>query len=597
MAFLFIPLSLVGLAFATDVEKRYTKKESPMEKFYEMIDDDLARLSLLIMGCIAAFVFLWQLHQRFYGYIRLLASLGNERQRYFVSSDRWFARLKNHLIYAPLFRTRHNNEFQLSRAINMGNLPSRFHTLVLIGIIAMNIVLCVVTAPYGTKENTIAGVIRNRTGTMATVNLIPLVLVAGRNNPLIPLLRVSFDTFNLIHRWLARIVVLESIAHVLAWLIPKVQDYSWDAVGMAFRESRFMWSGLIAAIAFVVLALHSPSPLRHAFYETFLHIHIVMIAVGFGLLWIHLSGLVAQTYLLVAVIFWGLERFARFAILLYRNCGRTGTTVTVEAMPGDAVRMVLNMPRPWTLTPGQHLYLYIPAIGWWTSHPLSVAWSEAEEVVTDEKGIPMTYQDIATTRKTTLSLLARRRTGFTDKLFQRAQNAAGSTVTFRAFAEGPYGSIHSMDSYGTVLLFAGGVGITHHVPFVRHLVDGYAEGTVAARRVTLVWIIQSPEHLEWIRPWMTSILNMKRRREVLRILLFVTRPRNTKEIQSPSTTVQMYPGRPNIGTLVDMEIDNQIGTMGVLVCGNGSLSDDVRRVCRKRQDRTNIDYVEESFSW
>lgn len=195
-----------------------------MEKFYEMIDDDLARLSLLIMGCIAAFVFLWQLHQRFYGYIRLLASLGNERQRYFVSSDRWFARLKNHLIYAPLFRTRHNNEFQLSRAINMGNLPSRFHTLVLIGIIAMNIVLCVVTAPYGTKENTIAGVIRNRTGTMATVNLIPLVLVAGRNNPLIPLLRVSFDTFNLIHRWLARIVVLESIAHVLAWLIPKVQD-------------------------------------------------------------------------------------------------------------------------------------------------------------------------------------------------------------------------------------------------------------------------------------------------------------------------------------------------------------------------------------
>ena len=200
-------------------------------------------------------------------------------------------------------------------------------------------------------------------------------------------------------------------------------------------------------------------------------------------------------------------------------------------------------------------------------------------------------------QKETISLLVRRRTGMTDKLFQRAANSPTSQITLRAFAEGPYGNIHTMDSYGTVMLFAGGVGITHPVPFVRHLVAGFANGTVAARRVTLVWIIQSPEHLEWIRPWMTSILAMDRRREVLRIMLFVTRPRNTKEIQSPSATVQMFPGPPNIDTLVGMEVENQIGAMGVLVCGNGGLSDDVRRVCRKRQTQTSVDYVEESFSW
>lgn len=231
------------------------------------------------------------------------------------------------------------------------------------------------------------------------------------------------------------------------------------------------------------------------------------------------------------------------------------------------------------------------------SHPFSVGWSESEEVFTDEKGIPMTRQETLGTQKTTLSLLVRRRTGFTNKLFQRALSSVGSRVTLNAWAEGPYGGIHSMDSYGTVLLFAGGVGITHQVPFVRHLVQGHADGTVAARRVTLVWIIQSPEHLEWIRPWMTSILAMERRREVLRIMLFITRPRNTKEIQSPSATVQMFPGRPNIDTLVGMEVENQVGAMGVLVCGNGGLSDDVRGVCRKRQDRTDIDFVEESFTW
>lgn len=41
-------------------------------------------------------------------------------------------------------------------------------------------------------------------------------------------------------------------------------------------------------------------------------------------------------------------------------------------------------------------------------------------------------------------------------------------------------------------MFAGGVGITHQVSYVRDLVAGYANGTVAARKVVLVWIIQSP---------------------------------------------------------------------------------------------------------
>ncbi|KAI2907029.1 hypothetical protein CBS147371_10843 [Aspergillus niger] len=586
--------SLVGLASAAELEKRHG---GGGWAFYEMLNDDLARLTLLVLGLMAAFIYVWKMWHRLASHMRRLASFNNERQRYFVHPDSMLAKINNHIIYAPLFRTRHNREFQLSRAVNMGTLPSRFHSFILVGIIVMNIVLCVVTVPYGSEESTVAGLIRNRTGTMATVNLIPVVLMAGRNNPLITLLQVPFDTFNLIHRWLARIVVLETIAHVFAWAVPKAQEAGWDIVGMVFGESSFMLSGLIAACAFTALLVHSPSPIRHAFYETFLHLHIVFVVLSFAFLWIHLDGMVSQNYLLAAIILWALERAARILIIVYRNCGRESTTAQVEALPGDALRITLKMARPWTFKPGQHIYLYIPSIGFWMSHPFSVGWSEAEEFPASEKGIPMTQQDLAGLQKTTISLLIRRRTGFTDKLFHRAQSSAGGRVTLRAFAEGPYGSIHTMDSYGTVMLFAGGVGITHQVPFVRHLVQGFAEGTVAARRVTLVWIIQSPEHLEWIRPWMTSILAMDRRREVLRIMLFITRPRNTKEIQSPSATVQMFPGRPNVDTLINMEVENQVGAMGVLVCGNGSLSDDVRRVCRKRQDQTQVDFIEESFTW
>lgn len=147
------------------------------------------------------------------------------------------------------------------------------------------------------------------------------------------------------------------------------------------------------------------------------------------------------------------------------------------------------------------------------------------------------------------------------------------------------------------MLFAAGVGVTHQVPHVRALVAAYANGTCATRQIVLVWIIQSPEHLEWIRPWMTQILGMEKRRECLKIVLFVTRPRSTKEIHSPSSSVQMYPGKPDVNALVAHEQARQVGAMVVSVCGTGSLADDVRAAVRCRCERTNVDFVENAFSW
>ena len=96
---------------------------------------------------------------------------------------------------------------------------------------------------------------------------------------------------------------------------------------------------------------------------------------------------------------------------------------------------------------------------------------------------------------------------------------------------------------------------------------------------------------------MTSILAMDRRRDILRIFLFITRPRSTKEIKSPSETVRMFPGRPNIETVVGHEAEEAIGAMGVMVCGPGSLGDDVRAAVRRRQGVRNLDLLEEGFGW
>ncbi|KZF22225.1 ferric-chelate reductase [Xylona heveae TC161] len=533
-------------------------------------------------------------------YLRTLVCMGTTSQRYFTRPHKLFASMKQHIFYAPLFSVRHNQEFRLSSAINFGTLPTRFQALFLLGYLGMNASFCAVSIDWSKDRQTVLETLRNRSGVLSIINMLPLVLMAGRNNPLIWILGISFDTYNLLHRWFGRIVVLEALVHTLAWTISTVEKSGWPTVGTALKHSNMILTGLIGTAALVVIFLQSPSAVRHAFYEVFLHLHIALAIVVIIAVWAHLHRCPRERQVLVGVIAaWGFERTMRLVSLVYRNFGQSKTTAMVETLPGDALRITVKLARPFSIVTGHYVYLYMPTVAWWTSHPFSVAWSEEQldEEDSIQKDEPILQRNSLEPRSSYISLIVRRRTGFTDKLFQRAEAGVHGRIHVNALIEGPYGRQQDLHSYGTVMLFAGGVGITHQVPYVRNLVEGFGNGTVATRKIILVWIIQSPEHLEWIRPWMTTILGMPRRREVLRILLFITRPRSTKEIQSPSATVQMFPGRPNIDTLLRIEVENQIGAMAVTVCGTGTLSDDVRQAVRSRQLKSNIDFIEESFSW
>lgn len=563
-----------------------------------MENHSLANYLLFITAVGSSLAIIWRLSMGITRYVRTVASLNNDTQRFFARPSPKFSWIKKHILYAPLLSKRHNREFQLSHAINVGTLPSRFQFIFVLGYFATNVAFAVLHIPFADSASDALKQLRNRSGTLATVNMIPLFILAGRNNPLIPLLGISFDTMNLLHRWFGRIVAIEAVVHTLAFYAGSALKNGWGPAFLSTFSSEFLLYGFIATAAFVVILFQAASISRHAFYETFKVMHIVLAVAAVVGLWYHLDikGVDQLKWLVAVVPFWVGDRALRFARILYHNVGKGGTQTLVEALPGNAVRVTVTMARPWTFRPGQHAYLYMPTISFWQSHPFSLAWSGDAENLNGEK-LTMNRQDVLAMRKTSMSFVIRARTGMTNTLYERAAaNPDGRLIT-RCLVEGPYGGEHMMDSYGTVMLFAGGVGITHAVPHMRHLVAGFANGTVATRKVVLVWIIQSPEHLEWIRPWMTQILAMDRRREILRIMLFVSRPRSTKEIHSPSSTVQMFPGRPNIDTLMGMEMEQQVGMMGVSVCGPGALSDEVRLAVRRKQYDGAIEFIEEAFSW
>ena len=83
---------------------------------------------------------------------------------------------------------------------------------------------------------------------MAIMNLIPLFLFAGRNNVLIYWTGISFDTYNLFHRWLGRIVIGEGVAHMTVYLIRKVEAGGWQAYIHSLKTTRMILSGTIVSI-------------------------------------------------------------------------------------------------------------------------------------------------------------------------------------------------------------------------------------------------------------------------------------------------------------------------------------------------------------
>ncbi|EXJ89326.1 hypothetical protein A1O3_02393 [Capronia epimyces CBS 606.96] len=587
------------------------------KKYLDGLNKSLPHNYLYAMAGLVLTIYVLHSLGRLKRHVRHLASLNGQSgaHRLFASTSPSIAWLKGHVLYAPMFKYRRATETRIGSRISLGSLPTRLQGLFLFFLVAFNVMACVWQVPWSSPELQVLPILRNRTGTLATANLIPICVLATIKNPLINALEISYDSFNLVHRWMGRLSILQGLAHTLCWMIAKVQKGGWTTVTASFTHSSFIYTGLIATVGFTVIGLQSPKMFRSLAYEFFLHSHIILVAMAFAGLWIHLKQLPQQAMLLAAILIWVVSRLWRLATTIYRSCGHGGSKAVVVALPSGAVKIQLFCARPWKVKNGQTLYLSIPSVGLWTAHPFSVAWGDTGSGLTggdvdsvesnhgglaDDKIPIFAVREVGHTKETdgTIHLIVKRQTGFTRKLFEKAQEQRFSRVTLNAYIEGPYGHEKSMASFGTVLLFASGVGITHQMLYVKELVQGFADGTVATQQITLVWVVPDAECLEWVRAWMSEILGMEKRREVLKVFLYITRSSPVRGDFRSSANVRICRGRPNVADIILAEARERTGAMAVSVCASGSLSDHVRQATRLAIGQgVNASFAEEGFGW
>ncbi|EYE99075.1 ferric reductase family protein [Aspergillus ruber CBS 135680] len=596
------------------------------------------RIIVVSILAVAFIVFCGRIAQISHSTLRHVTSLGSSRKQqtyWSVEESSLWTNIKKHVLYAPLGRKRHNREIQLSSAVNIGTLPSRFQMIMIILYIACQFAYCLLLDYKANVKEALVAELRGRSGTLAVLNMVPLFLLAGRNNPLIPLLRLSFDTYNLLHRWLGRLVVLESLVHVAAWAVNACREQDFSDMLWRIRTVPFFSWGFLGTCSFVCLGLHSPSPIRHAFYETFLHLHqlFAFLAVVGVYAHLHIDNLPQKPWLIAIIVIWLFDRCCRMGRLIYLNFSlkKGSTKLVVEALPGEACRVTFHLPKRVHINPGSHVYAYIPSISKWMSHPFSVAWVDPSTCVTpttatetftrsndnnnptsststidvdpsllEKQAIVNLDEYLDTTNKpASVSLIISARQGMTRKLYNTASAAPNNTLYTSGFIEGPYAAHPiNMASYGTAVLFSAGAGITHHLLFVRDLLIRAAEGRVATHRIYLIWSVRSTDHLTWVQSYMDQILRLPGRRDILVIKLFVSKPKSTREIVSPSATVQMFPGRCRPDVVLDEVLPTRVGATAVSVCGPGAFADEVRAATRERIGvGAVVDLAEEAFTW
>lgn len=240
----------LGLLFLTQSAKADEASEAILVKEADNVTDLFHKFIFIICGVMALIFVTWRILIVSVKYIRQLVCLTNEKQRYFQMPYKNYASLKKYLIYAPIFHKRHNREFQLSTAMNMGVLPTRFQLFALTAYVGTNIAFCLARIHWDQPMSVVAVEMRHRSGILAVVNMVPLFVMSTRNNPLIHWLDISFDTFNLLHRWFGRIVVIESLLHTFAWVVSTVHKKGWAAVAASFQNSEKMMFGLIVSSNF-----------------------------------------------------------------------------------------------------------------------------------------------------------------------------------------------------------------------------------------------------------------------------------------------------------------------------------------------------------
>ena len=316
-----------------------------------------------------------------------------------------------------------------------------------------------------------------RAGSLSVLHLVPL-LFTGRLSFAANLLGLSWQSYMTFHSTIGLMAFVQGLIHTLIFVTHHVfrikdeqQFYGFlvriPPIVSSLPMLSTVWKGATAFMSIVVLLI-----IRNYLHEVFQKTHYALAVLVAYAIWRHLNvkPVFSRFYLYIAACIFAATTIARYCRLLLRNAawGRPYASTKITRI-GDAIRIQINVPRPWKIRAGQYVYVWMPGVSLSSvlqSHPFMITWWDHN---THGQG-------------SNIYLLVKPKSGFTQNLVRH-----GGSLALKCWIDGPYGNPVDMEECGSVLMFASGIGIAAQVPYIKNILKDFRDAKTRTKNILLVW--------------------------------------------------------------------------------------------------------------
>lgn len=329
---------------------------------------------------------------------------------------------------------------------------------------------------------------------MIAVAMVPwIVALSTKANFISMLTGIGHERLNVLHRWAGYLCLFLSLIHTIPFYITPI----WTEGAFVHYKPYILQNiyvygtGFAALVPLIFLCIHSLPILRNWMYELFVIVHVPASVVFLAMLFWHCKNfLTSWDYLWATVAIWAVSYGIRLIYVNWTNPFRMsfmiGEESAITILPENAIKVTVATTMKWK--PGQYVYLRMPGISFFESHPFTIA-SLCSHDFPSEYGEQ--YRDLA--------VVFRPFGGFTRKVFLKALEH-GPYRTYTALLEGPYGGMRrDMAAFDDIVFFAGGSGITALASHLLDLIKKIRDGKAVTKSVKVIWALRSPDTMEWFK--------------------------------------------------------------------------------------------------
>ncbi|WVQ95167.1 hypothetical protein IAU59_002261 [Kwoniella sp. CBS 9459] len=354
---------------------------------------------------------------------------------------------------------------------------------------------------YGTGWDTLTW--SNQAAWVAAAQVPMIIALAGKNNLISFLTGIPYDRLNYLHKASARLCLLGVWIHAGGhWRL----THGWNKEIWGKTISHWGFTGIFTITLLSVLSIPW---FRRRMFEFFLVVHIALVALMLAAFVMHWRAM--DVWIYPGAGLWIADRLIRVLRLVVLNKLWIRPSLSTTAIPSKAtislltpstILLTFNTPSPhlnWSA--GHHFYVVMPGMSRlpWEAHPFTAC------TVPHKPGQGAQGGELA--------FIIRVRDGFTKRMKDRVDEVrkergltleADCDVEVQAAVEGPYGVKSDMRGYEGLLMFSGGSGISFAVANLLQTLREIREGKSKVRFISIVWMVKSRLHLDWISPLLLS---------------------------------------------------------------------------------------------